>query len=48
METAMNGFRNNGMWPVDRYFFMDDDFAPYTVTDRPETIQLQKGLNISS
>jgi hypothetical protein len=48
METAMNGFKNSGMWPVDLYLFMDDDFAPYMVTDRPETIQLQKGLNTSS
>jgi hypothetical protein len=42
METTMDGFRNSGLWPVDRYVFTDDDFAPSTVTDRPETIELQK------
>jgi hypothetical protein len=47
-ETAMNGFRNRGLWPVDHFVFMDDDFAPSIVTERPETIQLQAGLRISA
>jgi hypothetical protein len=42
METTKNGFKNSGLWPVDRYVFTDDDFAPSTVTDQPETIELQK------
>jgi hypothetical protein len=52
METAMNGFRNSGLWPVDRRVFTDDDFTPYMVTDRPGTIQLEKqtavGTDIST
>jgi hypothetical protein len=35
METAMNGFRNRGLWPVDRCVFTDDDFVPSMVTNRP-------------
>jgi hypothetical protein len=32
METAMNGFKNSGLWHVDRNVFMDADFAPSAVT----------------
>jgi hypothetical protein len=42
MQTAMNGLWNSGLWPVDRSVVTDDDFAPSLVTDRPETVQLQK------
>jgi hypothetical protein len=38
----MNGYRKTGLWPVDRYIFTDDDFAAFMVTERPETIQLEK------
>jgi hypothetical protein len=41
-EVAMNGFRNSGLWPVDHFVFMDDDFAPSIFTGLPETIQLEK------
>lgn len=30
------------MWPVDRCVLTDDDFAPPMVTDRPETVQLER------
>jgi hypothetical protein len=30
LETAMNCFRNTGLWPVDRFAFTDDDLAPST------------------
>jgi hypothetical protein len=30
------------VWPVDRFVFKDDDFAPSVVTDRPGTIQLER------
>lgn len=39
MQTAMDEFRNNGLWSADRYVIEDDDFAPSMPTDRPETIQ---------
>jgi hypothetical protein len=42
VETAMNRFRNTGLWPVDRFVFTDGDFATSTVTDRPETIKQVK------
>jgi hypothetical protein len=42
METAMNGFRNSGLWPVDHFVFTDDNFAPSMVTDRPGTVQLER------
>lgn len=42
METAKNGCRNSGLWCVDRFVFLDDDFAPFMVIDRPGTIQLEK------
>lgn len=32
LETAANGFRNAGIWPVDRDVFKDFDFAPADVT----------------
>jgi hypothetical protein len=32
METAMNGFKISGLWPVDRNVFTDADFAPSMVT----------------
>jgi hypothetical protein len=40
-ETTMNGLRNSRLWPADRFVFTDD-FAPSIVTDRPQTIQLEK------
>lgn len=42
METAMNGFRNSGVWCVHLFVYMGADFAPSIVTDQPETIQLEK------
>jgi hypothetical protein len=42
METAVNGFRNSGLWPVDRCVFTGDDVAPSMVIDRPEIIQLER------
>lgn len=39
METAINGFRATGLWPVDRHVFTDADFAPSAVTDQPEAQQ---------
>jgi hypothetical protein len=42
METAVSGFGNTGLWSVDRCVFKDDVIAPSLVTDRPETIQLEK------
>ncbi|XP_063241264.1 tigger transposable element-derived protein 6-like [Bacillus rossius redtenbacheri] len=35
MDTAINGFRKSGLWPVDRHVFTDADFAASSVTDRP-------------
>jgi hypothetical protein len=32
---VMNGFRNSGLWPVDRFVFMDDDFALSIFTNLP-------------
>jgi hypothetical protein len=32
LETAANGFRNAGIWPVDHDVFKDCDFAPSDVT----------------
>lgn len=32
VETAVNGFRRAGIWPVDRTVFQDGDFAPSDVT----------------
>jgi len=32
LETASGGFRNAGIWPVDRSVFKDCDFAPSEVT----------------
>ena len=32
LETAANGFRNTGIWPVDSGVFKDYDFAPADVT----------------
>jgi hypothetical protein len=37
METAMSG-----LWPTDCCVFKDADSAPSMVTNRPETIQLEK------
>ncbi|KAJ8892196.1 hypothetical protein PR048_004776 [Dryococelus australis] len=34
-ETAINGFRKTGLWPVDRHVFKDADFAATSVADRP-------------
>lgn len=34
METAINGFRKTGIWPVNRGVFNDHDFAPSETTDR--------------
>jgi hypothetical protein len=42
METAMNGFRNSELWPVDRFVFTDDNFSPSMVTDRLGTIKLER------
>jgi hypothetical protein len=42
METAVSGFRDGGLWPVDRCGFTDDDIASYVVTGWSETIQLEK------
>jgi hypothetical protein len=42
MEKAKNGFRNSGLWPANSCVFTDDDIAPSMVTNRPETIQLEK------
>jgi hypothetical protein len=33
METAMNVFRNSGLWRVDRCVFVYDDFTPSMITD---------------
>jgi hypothetical protein len=35
METAMNGFRNGGLWPVDSSVLTNADFAPSVVTRPP-------------
>jgi hypothetical protein len=42
MEMAMNGFRKSGLWGVHPFVFMDVDFAPSIVTDRPGAIQQEK------
>jgi hypothetical protein len=42
MQTAMNMFRNGGLWYADRCVFADVDFAPSIITDLPGTIQLEK------
>lgn len=46
LETASNGFRNAGIWPVDRHVFKDCDFAPSDVT-YVEQIPLNTSGNMS-
>lgn len=36
METAINGFRKTGIWPINREVFKIHDFAPSETTNRPD------------
>jgi hypothetical protein len=49
-ETAMYGFSNSGLWPVDRNVFTHADFSPSMVTHAthaatPETPKQTPGYN---
>jgi hypothetical protein len=41
IQTAVNGLRNSGLWPVDRNVFTDADFVPSVVT---HAIYIQRSL----
>ncbi|XP_047033430.1 uncharacterized protein LOC124639949 [Helicoverpa zea] len=38
-SNIIQAFRKTGIFPFDRYVFTDEDFAPSSVTDRPENAQ---------
>lgn len=41
MRNITSGFKNTGIYPLNKNIFTEDDFLPSAVTDRPLTIELQ-------
>ncbi|XP_026736810.1 uncharacterized protein LOC113500286 [Trichoplusia ni] len=38
MNNITSGFKNSGIWPINKNIFTDEDFLPAFVTDRPEPL----------
>lgn len=41
MRNITSGFKNTGIYPLNKNIFTEDDFLPSAVTDRPLTIEQQ-------
>ena len=39
MNNVMSGFKNTGIWPINKHIFTDEDFLPSFVTDRRQSSQ---------
>ena len=42
MTTAINAFHKTYIWPVNPDVFVDQDYAPSAITDRPDPISPKK------
>lgn len=48
METAINGFKKTGAWPVNRGVFNEHDFAPAETTERPNPSTIPTAMDAAT
>ncbi|CAK1547896.1 unnamed protein product [Leptosia nina] len=48
MNNISSGFKNTGIWPINKNIFSDEDFLPAFVTDRPQNLKTPTDLSEDS
>lgn len=44
-QYAVSGFKATGLWPLNPFIFGDEEYAPASVTDRPESSTVMEHIN---